>query len=47
MKHNAAEFEKSLFVLVRRSSSSVLLGGIGDSQDECLGEQFGSRVRGA
>ncbi len=26
VKHNAAEFEKSLFVLVRRSSSSVLLG---------------------
>ncbi len=25
MKHNAAEFEKSLFVRVRRSSSSVLL----------------------
>ncbi len=26
MKHNAAEFEKSLFVQVRSSSSSVLLG---------------------
>ncbi len=26
MKHNEAEFEKSLFVRVRRSSPSILLG---------------------